>query len=240
MEGERTVLLRSGAVKVRVRRSARARRLRLVLVPGSGPELVVPARARAGEIEHALETLTPWLEKTLARQQQAAVLGLGRPGIAWHGGEAIPLRVVRAKRVTAGWSAGALELRGPDDRSASAALERWYREAARDALSASIERQAQALGVVPKAVAVRDQRTRWGSCSTSGTLSFSWRLLLAPAWVLDDVVCHELCHMRVPNHSRAFWSLFEEHRPAADSRPWLRAHGGELATYRPADSIGTA
>ena len=55
---------------------------------------------------------------------------------------------------------------------------------------------------------MRDQRTRWGSCSSRGTLSFSWRLLLAPAWVLDDVVCHELCHLRIANHSQAFWSLF--------------------------------
>ncbi len=107
-------------------------------------------------------------------------------------------------------------------------------ESAREALSASIERQAPALGVAPKALAVRDQRTRWGSCSTRGTLSFSWRLLLAPAWVLDDVVCHELCHMRVlePLAARS-GRCFASTAPASDSRPWLRAHGGELATYRP-------
>jgi predicted metal-dependent hydrolase len=237
VEGERTVLLRSGAVKVRVRRSARARHLRLVLLPGTGPELVVPVGARAGAIDGALEKLSPWLEKALARQQPA-VLGLARPGVAWHGGEAIPLRVVRAQRMSADWSAGALELRAPDDERAAAVLERWYRASAREALLASVERQASSLGLRPKRVVVRDQRTRWGSCSTSGTLSFSWRLLLAPAWVLDDVVCHELIHMWVPNHSSAFWWIFSSKRPGADSRPWLRAHGGELATYRVADSIG--
>ena len=89
MEGERTVLLRSGAVSVRLRQSARARRLRLVLVPGVGPELVVPERTRDAEITDALETLAPWLERALARQQPA-VLGLARPGVAWHGGEARP------------------------------------------------------------------------------------------------------------------------------------------------------
>ena len=233
------MLLRSGAVKVRVRRSSRARRLRLVLVPGAGPELVVPTRARASAIDAALETLAPWLERALARQHPEA-LGLARPGVAWHGGEEIALRVVEAKRASAGWSTGALELRAPDRAGAALALERWYRNSARDALAASIERQADAIGVAPSALAVRDQRTRWGSCSSRGTLSFSWRLLLAPAWVLDDVVCHELCHLRVANHSKAFWSLFARHRPGADSRPWLRAHGGELASYRPADSIGAA
>jgi predicted metal-dependent hydrolase len=238
VEGERTVLLRSGAVKVRLRRSSRARRLRLVLIPGVGPELVVPARAGARDIDGALVTLTPWLERALARQQPGA-LGLAmRAGFAWHGGETVPLRRVASQRLSADWSAGALELRAPDDESAALALERWYRRSARAAAEDSIERQAPAVGVAPTRVAVRDQRTRWGSCSQRGTLSFSWRLLLAPAWVLDDVVCHELCHLRVANHSRAFWELFAQHRPGADSRPWLRAHGGELAAYRPADSIG--
>ncbi|MDP9257350.1 MAG: hypothetical protein M3Q31_12430, partial [Actinomycetota bacterium] len=88
MEGERTVLLRSGAVKVRLRRSSRARRLRLVLVPGVGPELVVPARTGAKAIDSALKTLAPWLERALARQQPGT-LGLARPGLAWHGGEPV-------------------------------------------------------------------------------------------------------------------------------------------------------
>jgi predicted metal-dependent hydrolase len=237
VEGERTVLLRSGAVKVRLRRSSRARRQRLVLVPGVGPELVVPARTGARAIDGALTTLAPWLERALEREQPGA-LGLARPGVAWHAGEAIPLRVVTARHASAGWSAGALELRAPDNEGAVHALERWYRASARAAVDASIEQRAPGIGVAPTGVAVRDQRTRWGSCSERGTLSFSWRLLLAPAWVLDDVVCHELCHLRIANHSRAFWQLFARHRPGADSRPWLRAHGGELAAYRPADSIG--
>jgi predicted metal-dependent hydrolase len=239
VESERSVLLRSGAVKVRVRRSSRARRLRLVLVPGTGPELVVPQRAGAKAIDEALATLAPWLERALARQRPGA-LGLALAGVAWHAGEEIALRTVEAKRASAGWNAGALELRAPDRAAAAAALERWYRDAAREAVAASIDRQAPALEVAPKALAIRDQRTRWGSCSSRGTLSFSWRLLLAPAWVLDDVVCHELCHLRIANHSQAFWALFAAHRPGADSRPWLRAHGGELATYRPVDSIGAS
>jgi predicted metal-dependent hydrolase len=237
VDGDRSVLLRNGAVSVRVRRSPRARRMRLVLVPGAGPELVVPQRAGARGIDDALATLAPWLERALARQTPHA-LGLARAGVAWHAGEEVALRRVEAPRASVGWNAGALELRAPDRAAAALALERWYRSAARDALAASIDRQAPAIGVAPKTLAVRDQRTRWGSCSSRGTLSFSWRLLLAPAWVLDDVVCHELCHLRVANHSRTFWDLFATHRPGADSRPWLRAHGGELAAYRPIDSIG--
>ena len=239
MEGEHTVLLRSGEVNVRLRRSSRARRLRLVLVPGAGPELVVPVRTREAAIEGALATLAPWLERALARQQPSA-LCLARPGVAWHGGEAVPLRLVTAPRASAGWNAGALEVRAPDPARSAAALERWYRRSARSELEASLERQAPALAVTPVKLVVRDQRSRWGACSSRGTLSFSWRLLLAPPWVLDDVVCHELCHLRIANHSQAFWELCSEHRPGPDSRPWLRRHGGELASYRTADSIGAS
>jgi predicted metal-dependent hydrolase len=239
VEGERTVLLRSGAVNVRLRRSSRARRLRLVLVPGVGPELVVPTHTREAAISGALATLAPWLERALARQQPSA-LGLARPGVVWHGGEAVPLRIVTAPRSSAGWNAGALEVRAPDAARSAEALERWYRRTARAELETSLERQGSALGVTPVKLVVRDQRSRWGSCSSRGTLSFSWRLLLAPPWVLDDVACHELCHLRIANHSQAFWELFAEHRPGPDSRPWLRRHGGELASYRTADSIGAS
>ena len=222
VEGERTVLLRSGAVKVRLRRSSRARRLRLVLIPGTGPELVVPpARARERDRRRARPTLAPWLERALARQQPGgarASRGRASPGTA---ARPIALRFVdgeaRERR---------LERRGARAARARIARARRGRSSAGTAArrarrsTASIERQAQAIGVAPKSLAVRDQRTRWGSCSSRGTLSFSWRLLLAPAWVLDDVVCHELCHLRVANHSKAFWELF-----ASTGRPPTRARG---------------
>ena len=232
------MLLRGGAVSVRLRQSARARRLRLVLVPGSA-QLVVPERTRDAEITDALETLSPWLERALARQQPA-VLGLDPAG------RGVARRRARSRCASSrrpapstGWNDGALELRAPDRAGAAEALERWYRElGAGDARGVDRASGAGARRRPRRLLAVRDQRTRWGSCSARGTLSFSWRLLLAPAWVLDDVVCHELCHLRVANHSQAFWSPVRRHRPGADSRPWLRAHGGELAAYRPADSIG--
>jgi len=73
-----------------------------------------------------------------------------------------------------------------------------------------------------------------GSCSQSGTLSFNWRLVLAPVEVLDYVVVHELCHLRVPNHSRRFWALVEHHRPHWRlQRGWLREYGPELLAFRP-------
>ena len=96
-------------------------------------------------------------------------------------------------------------------------------------------REAERLGVAFRRVAVRDQRSRWGSCSTAGTLSFNWRLVLAPAGVLDYVVAHEVCHLRECNHSHRFWALLEAIRPGyREHRDWLGRHGWELLAYRPA------
>ena len=109
------------------------------------------------------------------------------------------------------------------------------RLAARELVTMVAEEEAQALRVDYARIAVRDQRTRWGSCSPSGTLSFNWRLVLAPLEVLDYVVVHELCHLRVPNHSQRFWRLVATRRPDwLAQRDWLREHGPELLAFRPA------
>jgi hypothetical protein len=109
------------------------------------------------------------------------------------------------------------------------------RRAVRELVAMLIDEEAPELGVAPKRVQIRDQRSRWGSCSTTGTLSFNWRLVLAPFDVLDYVVVHELCHMREPNHSGKFWQLVEARRPNwRAQRDWLDEHGGELLAFRPA------
>ncbi len=104
--------------------------------------------------------------------------------------------------------------------------------AARVALIAQSE--AMALGVAYTRITVRDQRSRWGSCSSKGVLSFNWRLVLAPHDVLDYVVVHEVCHLVEHNHGDCFWQLVERRRPRyRESRQWLDEHGWELLAYRP-------
>jgi predicted metal-dependent hydrolase len=105
---------------------------------------------------------------------------------------------------------------------------------ARELVSALAEEQAERVGVSYERIRIGGQRTLWGSCSARGTLSFNWRLVLAPLDVLDYVVVHELCHLRVPNHSRRFWTLLERHRPHwRDQRDWLREYGPELLAFKP-------
>jgi predicted metal-dependent hydrolase len=107
---------------------------------------------------------------------------------------------------------------------------------ARRLVSELAEEEAGRIGVSYRRIRIGAQRTLWGSCTPSGTLSFNWRLVLAPSDVVDYVVVHELCHVRVPNHSPSFWTLLEQHRPHwRDQRAWLHDHGPELLAFRPSD-----
>ncbi len=108
-------------------------------------------------------------------------------------------------------------------------LDRWLRELARTVLQERVTALAPVVGVRPTSLSVRDQQSRWGSASKQGSLSFSWRLILAPAFVLDAVVVHELAHLRHDNHGAAFWALAKRHAPRTDeARRWLRASRAEL------------
>jgi predicted metal-dependent hydrolase len=105
------------------------------------------------------------------------------------------------------------------------------REAKRDLESAS-RQAAQALGVEVRRVSVRDQSSRWGSCSSSGVLSYSWRLILAPSFVLDYLAAHEVAHLIEMNHSRRFWRLVGRICPdMGRAKAWLDAHGADLHRY---------
>ena len=108
-------------------------------------------------------------------------------------------------------------------------LEAIYRKAAREYFPKRVSHYARMLGVTYGKISIRDQKTRWGSCSSEGNLSFNWRLILAPPDVLDYVVIHELCHRKEMNHSKEFWALVESLMPEyKERRKWLRENGNNL------------
>jgi len=108
------------------------------------------------------------------------------------------------------------------------------RREARARISLIAQSEAAALGVEYSRISLRDQRSRWGSCSSRGNLSFNWRLVLAPHDVLDYVVVHEVCHLVELHHRSAFWNLVAKRRPYyAESKRWLDDHGWEILAYSP-------
>jgi len=109
-------------------------------------------------------------------------------------------------------------------------IEAWYRREAKRCLPVRLEPYAQTLGVAPKRISIRAQRTRWGSCSSNGTICLNWRLLLLPSDLCDYVLLHELCHLRHMDHSARFWALVESVFPDyAEREERLESAQGNLA-----------
>ncbi len=210
-----------------VRRSARARRVRVGVTTDGGIEVVLPLRAPARLAAEAVVELRPWIDRRLAdvARDRATIAARGDT-VPYLGAE---LRLVPEPGRTRVRRDGDV-LRVPAAEGARRdALERWYRRRARAEIAPRLDAAVAALGRSYTKLTIRGQRTRWGSCSASGAMSFNWRLLLAPPEVLDYVVWHEACHLAVMDHSPRFWALVERHVPGFEGpRGWLRDHGRTL------------
>jgi predicted metal-dependent hydrolase len=111
-------------------------------------------------------------------------------------------------------------------------LRDWLASEARRDLNVSVSHHAKNLNVAAKRIAIRDQTSRWGSCSTTGVLSFSWRLIMAPPAILDYVAAHEVAHLREMNHGPGFWALVRKTYPdMAEAKRWLQIYGMDLHRY---------
>lgn len=222
----------------------------MTIDPDHGLIVTVPPATRRGwarpeaEIDRFLREREGWVRRHLQHHAQqraelAARGGLRDGATIRFRGELHLLRVVAggagSRRSTVTREGGddtdelVVRLTQADRRTVAAVLEAWFRERARVLIDAEIARHAPALGVNPTAVSVRDQRSRWGSASHRGGLSFSWRLILAPPEALETVVIHELAHLRIFGHGPAFWAMVAGRR--ADHltwRKWLRTHSLEL------------
>ena len=216
-----------GEIEYTIRRSDRAHRVRVTVDAARGVEVVLPRRAAEREAAAAIRELGPWIRGRVAELERA------RAAVAARGDE-VPY-LDESLRLVAQPGRTRVHRRG-DELLVPAplglrrqALERWYRRAARLEITPRLDLACGALGRPYSGLSIRGQRTRWASCSPSGAMSFNWRLLLAPAAVLDYVVWHEACHLEVMDHSPRFWSLLgrwcPEHR---DHARWLRRHGTTL------------
>jgi predicted metal-dependent hydrolase len=195
---------------ITIARHRRARRYVLRMTPEGGLRLTVP---RGASIEGGLafaKKQGEWLQRERTRRaQQSAPWESGRA--VWFRGAQVPLEFV------------------PNATDVRAAFEKQMRDLAVAELVPRCLELATQHQVRVTRVSIRNQRSRWGSCSTRGTIALNWRLIQMPADVSDYVILHELMHVRQPNHSRQFWrevaSVCEGWRQA---ERWLRTHGREL------------
>lgn len=233
MAGE-SVTLAGRAVPYTLTISHRARQPRLIIAPGTGLRVVTPLGYDRSRLLHFIQRRQGWILKHLdhiAALPAQPDAGAPLPDTIPFFGAAhtVCVRVVPGRRASARRAGQAFSVTVPEEGAARPALEAWLREAARFAIVAQVERRAVEMGLTYGKVAVRDQKTRWGSCSQAGNLNFNWRLVLAPPAVLDYVVVHELAHRVELNHSARFWRVVARHCPAMDEhRAWLRAHGVAL------------
>ena len=209
-------------------RSGRARHYRLTLRRDGVAVVTVPARGSEREAQRFVEAHRAWLERARARQARkpraTAVWTIGTP-VLWRG-ETHPIRVAtegeRPQVCLAADVFRVAELAG----DLRPALEAHFARRARIELPARTWELAAATGAPVKQVTVRNQRSRWGSCSVRGTISLNWRLVQTPDFVRDYILYHELMHLREMNHSARFWARVAEVCPGwRDAERWLKRNG---------------
>jgi predicted metal-dependent hydrolase len=238
----RDILLCGRGISYHIRRNPRARRVLLKVEDDLGLVVVLPRWFAARDVPQVLEKHARWILDTLGRREiKLAALDRapGEPPWALFAGQRLPLRFVSEPArypPLLTLEEGELVLRcappEPGGPALTALLSAWYRSQARLRYPARVAHWAGVTGLTPRSMRIGDPKTRWGSCSASGAVSLSWRLILAPAEVLDYLVVHELCHMKHPDHSTAFWNLVGAHLPGyTRPREWLRHQGVTLRTH---------
>ncbi len=222
---------REGPLPVRFGRHARARRYVLRVDQNGIARVTMPRWGRRAEARAFAQAHVEWIERQRVRQLQAALvepspLVPGSPVLL--DGAPRPLRVEPQPR-------GLLVGVGPHERIIAPGMElrdaaaSLLRDVARDVLPPRLHELAAAHGHTVTAVTIRNQRTRWGSCTSTGRISLNWRLVQMPPSVRDYVLLHELMHLRVRNHSPRFWQQVARVCPQVnEARRWLREHGSSL------------
>lgn len=208
----------------------RSKRRTIALVIERDGTLTVraPLRMAEAEVRRFVEAKSDWIKRKQAEAAKEAVVphqfvdGEHFPFL----GKAFPLRLVPDLRPALVMDGECFRLSRSRQSDARALLVAWYRAQARKSIAERLEYFACSHNIKPTGLRISSARTRWGSCSRAGRLSFTWRLVMAPPEVVDYVIVHELAHLREMNHSRAFWELVEAMLPDyKQRRTWLKKNG---------------
>lgn len=235
-DGALRVDTRLGEVAIAVRRNPQARRMTLrVRSAARDVTLTLPARTSLAAARDFVERHVGWIEQRLARLPER---------VPFAQGEIIPLRGEPHRIVLKESVRGLVRvepgLRGDTPvlavyglaAHAARRLGDFLKREARDDLTEAVGRHAAALGVTVGRMTIKDTKSRWGSCSVAGDLAFSWRLVLAPPYVLDYLAAHEVAHRKEMNHGPRYWAHVARIVPDYDrAEAWLKAHGATLHRY---------
>jgi predicted metal-dependent hydrolase len=221
--------------QLEVIRSAKRKKTITVMVRNGQVRILAPAGTTEHEIRRVLESRRAWIEERLQQSQVSAqerenwtdrtFLLYGKP---------TPVEYQRtSERFSCTYRDKRFHITGPDVSPASdkiyAVLTQWYQQAAEVDFAHRLKNWSRELGVTYQSFRVKDQRTRWGSCSSTGNINLNWRLIQAPPEVIDYVVVHELCHLLEMNHSPRFWAHVAKALPTYKfSQQWLKRHGASL------------
>jgi hypothetical protein len=220
---------------VRLRRHRQARRYTLRIQSATREVvLTMPPRGTLNDAREFAQKHGGWIAARLGRLPKATPFADGVM-VPFRG---VPYRIAHRRGlrgpvwIETGIDAAPLLCVAGDPPHINRRITDFLRREARRELEAASRRFAGALGVSIRRVSVRDQSSRWGSCSTTGSLSFSWRLILAPTFVLDYLAAHEVAHLVEMNHSARFWRLVQRLCPDHDrAKVWLDVHGTDLHRY---------
>lgn len=198
-------------------------------------QAIVPDQLSDGRVKALIQKRTPWIRMKL-REQAQAVTSKPKEYVSGESftylGQNYRLKVSRGTDQEVKLKGGYLEVglpKKPKDGDIRTALVEWYEQHALDRLTEKTNRYAGIMGVSPNSITVRDYKARWGSCSSKGEISYNWRIIIAPHHIVDYVVVHELCHLKHPNHSPAYWkSVKREISDYEVCRQWLKERGLEL------------
>lgn len=220
-------------MQIQIDKLTRSKRKTIALIIERDGRLTVraPMRAPQGLIHQFIHEKADWITRT--REKIKTIVTT--PAKQYIDGEIFPylgssfnLKLVKPQRPALQFDNGFTLSHGAQTKG-QAAFTRWYKEQAYTVISERVKQYAQQYNFTPKQIKITSAKTRWGSCSSNGSLNFTWRLVMAPLDVIDYVVVHELVHLHVKDHSRKFWSAVESIYPEYKiQRKWLRENGDKL------------
>ena len=190
-----------------------------------------PKKLPDSMISHFINEHTDWIQKTRTkiRQQQPPVHRFYEGELFYYLGSAYPLKYGEDQKSALIFNNGFFLDRKYRDKP-DLLFQKWFKQEARRVITKRVTKISSALGYRFAKMRITSAKTRWGSCSSRKTLSFSYRLVMAPEEVIDSVIVHELVHLEIPNHSPAFYKRLERHLPDYRKyRKWLKENGIQLS-----------